>query len=584
MDDISLGHSSEAPRQKPLLSRELRFPFVREIERLLLTFSPFERLVLYALSILLVASTAQLLLAASASAVTTTPTEGGTLVEGAIGNPRFVNPLLAISQVDQDLTSLVYSGLMRNSDGSLVPDLAEEYTVSDDGTVYTFTLRNTTFHDGTRVTADDVAFTISLAQNADVRSPRRADWDGVVANVIDEKTISFTLPQAYAPFLENTTIGILPKHLWENVSPSEFPFFALNTSPVGSGPYKVEAVTEDENGLPVSLSLVPFEDFALGTPFLSNIEFHFYPNEEGLLAAFAEDEIESFAGLAPTHLPDDTADEMLVRIPSTRIFGVYLNQNHAPLLADEGVRAALSLAIDRDAIIAAVFEGYGTAIDSPIPPGFPLSRTPLAVNPEERAARIAAALKGWQLNEETKLWTNKDGGTISIALTTADTPELRATAEIVVEQWRAAGIDARIQVYPLSEFSATVLRPRQYDAVLFGQVVGRTLDLFAFWHSSQRNDPGLNLALYTNTKADRALASARTELSAKTREALYAEFVSILDEELPAIFLYAPEFTYMVPRELGELRFPTLSSPSERFLNVHRWYTDSEPVWDIFAR
>ena len=582
MDATMIGTDPEHAR-KPLLSREIRIPLVAELERLLITFSPFERMTLYLLGLALAGSAAMLVMSVSANAVVTTPTTGGELVEGAIGNPRFVNPLLAISQVDQDLTTLTYSGLMRYVDGILVPDLAEEYTVSDDGTIYTFRLREATFHDGTPVTADDVAFTVSLAQNPDVKSPRRADWDGVVAHVVDARTVTFTLPQAYAPFLENTTMGILPKHLWENVTPSEFPFFALNTAPVGSGPYEIEETTVDENMLPISTTLMPFDAFTLGEPYLSRVTFRYYANEEALLSAWNDGEVTSFAGLSPTHLPGETDESRIVRIPSSRIFGIYLNQNHSPILADEAVREALEIAIDRQAVIEHVFLGYGVPVSSPIPPGFPLAETPGTMTPEERAVRLEELLEDWEKDPETGLWT-KDGATISIALTTADTPELRASAEMVVTQWRDAGIDARIQVYPLAEFSTTVLRPRQYDAVLFGQVVGRTLDLFAFWHSSQRNDPGLNLALYTNTKADRALASARTELSARDREEYFAEFVTLVKEDRPAIFLYAPEFTYMAPHDLAGLDFPTLTTVSERFLNVHRWYTDSEPVWDIFAR
>lgn len=582
MEPLSAGPMPGEAR-KPMLAREIHLPVIRELEDLLVRFSPFERFLVYVLGIALAASAASLLMTASSNAVVVAPTPGGTLSEGAIGNPRFVNPLLAISQVDQDLTTLVYSGLMRYVDGSLLPDLASDYTVSDDGTVYTFRLRDATFHDGTEVTADDVAFTISLAQNPDIKSPRRADWDAVVTHVIDEKTISFTLPQAYAPFLDNTTIGILPKHLWENVSPSEFPFYALNTAPIGSGPYEIEETVLDANNLPVSSTLIPFDGFTLGTPFLSRITFRYYANEEALLTAFAEGRIQAFAGLSPTHIPDETADSRIVRIPSSRIFGIYFNQNHAPILADEALREALELIIDRNAVIEHVFRGYGTAVASPIPPGFPLAEDPRALTDEERTAALEDVLAGWERDAETGLWS-KDGQTISIALTTADTPDLRATAELVVTQWREAGIDARIQVYPLAEFSATVLRPRQYDAVLFGQALGRTLDLFAFWHSSQRNDPGLNLALYTNTKADRALASARTELVTREREELYREFVGYIEEDRPAIFLYAPEFTYMTSRALRGMEFPTLTTVSERFLNAHRWFTDSEPVWDIFTQ
>ena len=116
------------------------------------------------------------------------PTEGGSLTEGVIGSPRFISPLLATSDTDRDLTTLVYSGLLRASTSGLIPDLAESFSVSEDGLEYTFTLReNIKWHDGEPVTADDVVFTIEKAQDPTLRSPKRAVWEGVVVEKVDEQ-------------------------------------------------------------------------------------------------------------------------------------------------------------------------------------------------------------------------------------------------------------------------------------------------------------------------------------------------------------------------------------------------------------
>src|SRR5690606_32882866 len=123
---------------------------------------------------------------------------------GLIGSPRFINPLLATSDTDKDLTALIYSGLLRiGPDGSLIPDLAESYEISDDGLTYTFTLKpNLTWHDGRKLTARDIVFTVNLAQNENTRSVKRPIWDGVTVEQSGEKTIIFRLNQPYAPFLE----------------------------------------------------------------------------------------------------------------------------------------------------------------------------------------------------------------------------------------------------------------------------------------------------------------------------------------------------------------------------------------------
>ncbi len=610
-------------------TKERNLPKLHALERVLRILSPGERMLLYTLSLLLAGSALILLIQVNTYVSVISPSHGGELREGALGTPRFINPLLAISQTDQDLTTLVYSGLMRaNAEGNLIPDLASDYEVSEDGTTYTFRIReNATFQDGTPLRAEDVVFTVALAQNQDIKSPRRADWEGVVASAPDSRTVVFTLPHAYAPFLENTQLGILPKALWEHVSPEEFPFHTQNTHPVGSGPYRIRDIQSDDQGSVVSYELSSFENFTLGAPHLETIIFRFYPNEEARRAGFSAGEIDSFAGVSPQHIsPEERSDARIISLPSTRIFAIFLNQNHAPVLADASVRKALEKAVDREALIDTVIAGYGKAAEGPIPPGLlkdtpalskGTSTSPVRGQPYTAAerevhasngassadalagtyiekAREVLSKGGWKFESATTSsadgappagrWMKgtKNKQTLSFALATADTPELAATAGAIAETWRALGIDVNIQVYPLAEFNANVLRPRSYDAVLFGEVVGRTLDLFAFWHSSQRNDPGLNLALYANTRADKLLASARTEVDQKKRESLYRSFSDIVSEDIPAIFLYAPEFLYVVPEKLQGLSFGALTSPSERFLGVYEWYTDTERIWSIF--
>ena len=265
--EIQLSLEAIKNRENNRAQSSWRRPLKR-MDLLLRTFSPAERLLLYILSIALGVSAFVLLANVNQAVSTEVPTRGGSLTEGAVGTPRFINPLLAVSQTDQDLTTLVYSGLLRaGSGGDYLPDLAESVDISNNGTIYTFHMRkNLTFHDGTPLTSADVLFTVQSAQNPDIKSPRRADWEGVAVAAPDEHTVVFTLPHAYAPFRENATLGILPKHLWENVKPDEFPFSTLNTHPVGSGPYAVKNATLDTTGAPAIYTLAAFLHFALGEP------------------------------------------------------------------------------------------------------------------------------------------------------------------------------------------------------------------------------------------------------------------------------------------------------------------------------
>lgn len=561
------------------------------LDGILHTFSPGERLLLYMVSIILSASALVLLIGVNNAVSVVIPSSGGMLTEGVISPPRFINSILDISQIDGDLTTLVYSGLTRSlADGSVVPDLAEKFDISIDGMTYTFTLRkNAVFHDGTRVTASDVLFTVQSAQNPEIKSPRRADWDGVAVSSPDERTVIFTLQRAYAPFLENTTLGILPKHLWGSISAEEFPFSLLNRQPIGSGPYKIDSFQTDSSGIATSYTLSPFKKFALGEPYLSKIRFLFYPNVEALIKAYNSGSIDSMAGISPSSLPSlKHTQDTVMRVPLPRVFGVFFNQGHSPVLADAAVRYALDASLDKQEVVDSVLLGYGTVLNGPIPPGVIGSNLAgYAVNTASSSVNIAKARDilsrgGWTYDTKTSVWKKKKQ-ILSFALATSDSAELVATANKIADSWRELGVNVSVKVYPLSEINSNIIRPRAYDALLFGEVVGRTLDLFAFWHSSQRNDPGLNLAMYANSKVDNVLASARATTDRKAREASYAAFVSAVAKDDPAIFLYSPEFIYIVPSKILGIKLGALTTPGERFLNVHEWYTETEKVWNFFT-
>lgn len=589
------------PAAAETLTRARSHRFLRRFEELLTRFTPLERLGLYGFTILLGLSTLVLVISVSRAVSTDIPARGGAITEAESVPARFVNPILAISQSDQDITALVYSGLMRaQADGTFIPDLAERYTVSPDGTTYTFTIRkDAIFHDGTTVTSADVLYTVSMAQNPDVKSPRRADWEGVQVSAPDDHTVVFTLPHAYAPFIENTTLGILPKHLWSAVPVDEFAFAPLNTRPVGSGPFKVSSTQTDATGAATRFDLSPFSRFTLGEPYLSRISFVFFPSDDAMIKALNAHQVDAIAGISPTDLVSLKHSVELVQAPLPRVFGIFFNQNKNPALADPSVRQALSQAIDTHAIVTNVLGGFGVPLSGPIPPGvtgFIQPATPALFTPNGTSTAVAdptliaqakATLTkaGWTFDDKSGTWTNsKKKMTLSIKLATADSPELVATAQAAAAAWRSLGVQVSVQVYALSEFNNTVLRPRDYDAILFGEVVGRDADLFAFWHSSQRNDPGLNLALYANSKADTLLSQARATTDKAKRDDLYAQFATLIAQDQPAVFLYSPEFLYILPSELQGVRIGALTTPAERFLEAYRWYTQTQSVWEFFAR
>lgn len=580
------------------LNRHRKVGRLSPLESLLTRFTTGERVLLYVCAIVGALSAFALLVGVSRAVSVEVPARGGTITEGVIGPTRFINPLIALSQSDQDIAALVYSGLTRTlPDGHIIPDLASSYEISDDGTVYTFHLRrDATFHDGAEVLAADVAFTIQKAKDPDIKSSHRADWEGVSVATPDAYTIVFTLPHPYAPFLENTSIGILPKHLWKDIPNEEFPFSQLNTHPVGTGPYRIHQIRTDATDVPTRYELVPFKHFALGEAYIKKFVFLFYTNEDALVAAYNAGTIDGIAGISPEHVAALKKRGTLLSAPLPRTFGIFFNQSKNPVLADPAVRKALNETVDKGALVRDVLRGFGYELEGPIPPGvlepmqsvsaqLPVSAQTASTTPDtERIARAKQILisAGWTFEEERGIWTKKKD-VLELSLATADEPGLTATANTVAESWRAAGVRVNVHVYPISELNTAVIRPRTYDAVLFGEVVGRTADLFAFWHSSQRNDPGLNVALYANTKTDALLTQARGTTDKKTRAKLYTQFDSLVMADMPALFLYAPQFLYVVPSHVSGIAIGSLTSPSERFANVYQWYIDTERVWELFT-
>lgn len=560
----------------------------RGLNALLVHFSPSERLLLYTFTLTMGLSAFALVGHANDRISTEVPTKGGEIVEGGVGTPRFVNPVLALTPTDEDLTILVYSGLVRAIDGEFMPDLAEGFEISDDGTTYTFHLRDgLVFHDGTPLTAEDVLFTVALVQDPDVKSPRRADWDGVAARAPDPRTIVFTLPHAYAPFIEIATLGILPEEHWKDVPASELPFHALNTRPIGSGPYAMHDVELDSAGAPLEYRLRAYAGFTLGEPNISRITYRSYPNEDELFRAFDEGDISSFLAQSPKSVQQYQRDEGVFHsVALSRIFGIFLNQNQASVLADAAVREALDAAIDKEKIVAEVLGGFGEPIDGPVPAGILPTATSTPGTDHAADARAILQSGGWTLRDANATTTqshwSKGGTVLEIRLSIPDTAEIVETAEAVADAWRTAGIGVELEVYPLSEFNQTVLRPRQYDAILFGEVVGRSLDLFPFWHSSQRNDPGLNFSLYTNSEADRALSAARSATDRAARETSIRALLAQLDEDAPAVFLYSPEAAYLLPSSVNGVQIDPVMTAAERFTEIHTWYRDTERVWDVF--
>ena len=514
------------------------------------------------------------------------PAFGGSITEGMVGTPRFINPLLALSDVDRDLVRIIYAGLMKpGPNGELVPQLAERYEISDNGLLYTFFLKeNLYWHDGEALTAEDVAFTVELAQNPLVRSSKFANWEGVGVEVINPHEIRFHLKRPYAPFLGNTTLGILPKHIWEKIASDALPLSNYNIEPIGSGPFSINEVVRNQTGTITSYTLTRFKKYRPQRAYLDALYINFFPTEKDLTEALQNRSVET----ASVEQPHTQKGNKLLEINMPRAFGVFFNQDFYEPFHEAALREALTKATDRNRIVAEARDGYARASSLPIPPGTFAHASTLEdvnYNPDEaRAILEKAGMKDTDGDGIIEKIKGKEKTKISFKLATVQAPELIKVGELLKNMWREIGVEVELHVFEKGDFEQDIIRPRAYDALLYGLVMGYDIDPFGFWHASQIKHPGSNIARYASTKVDKLLEDAHTTADREKREELYKFFQEEIMKDKPAIFLYSPSFLYIIPEYLGGVDIKFIAFPQERFSSVENWYTDTRSVWNVFAK
>ena len=516
------------------------------------------------------------------------PQVGKAYIEGMLREPRNVNPLYATTDGDRDIAKLVFSPLINYSgSGEPVPDLAENYEISKDGKIYTVNLRKDAFwHDGKPVTAEDVVFTIKTVQNPQHKSPLRANWQGVSVEEIDQYTVRFSLRTAYAPFLENLTLGIIPKHLWEKISPEQALLHELNLKPVGSGPYIFDQFKQGRDGSISWYRVKRNTNYFREGPYLRKITFLFYKSEEEMLAAYQRGQIEGFGPVTVGKVPELAPYAKVVQAAMPRLFGIFFNEKAAPLLAEKSVRRAIAHALDKKEITSSVISSGAIPVESVLPlgsAGHTSDKVIYPFDPEKSMKLLEEA--GWKdingdgiREKRVKVKGKEELEPLRLKLSTSDWPDLLRTAEIVRSSLSKVGIELVVERLSFSELESAVIRPRNFEMLLFGQAYGYEPDPFAFWHSSQLKDPGLNIASYSNRKADQALEEARRTPSLEDRKKKYGDLQEIIAQDLPAIPLYSQLYLYLLPGNMGGADISEISLPADRFNEIYKWFRETKRV------
>ena len=618
--DLKLVHSLN-PKKIPSLKQLKYFPEVLDKK---------EKRNLNVLIGLIIASVVTILGTFYFSNFIPVPTSGGEYVEGLIGAPQYINPLLSqTNDVDADISHLIFSGLLKyDKNLQLTPDLADHWTMSEDKKTYTVVMRdNLTWQDGQPLTVEDLLFTYQSIKDPDFKSPLLVSFRGVEIEKVDSKTIKFTLPEPFPAFADVLTVGILPEHIWGEIPALNANLTEYNIKPIGSGAWQLKNLIKDKLGNIKSYTLVPNANYYGKKPYIQQLTFKFYPDFSSATEALKNNSIEGISFL-PKELRHQLTEQRNLKYYTFNLpqyTAVFFNQKQNEVLKDKSIRQALAAGIDKEKILTEALDLNGDSIDAPL---LPLDVT---VSPDKKlhydqalanktlddagwtkitAAQYHDLLKAQAASstpviaaeatststmvtsteptteatdqpsaDEQEFYRQKGQEILTITLTTVNQPESAKQAELVAQMWRTIGVNVTVQIVESSRISREIIKPRNYQVLLFGIIVGASADPYAFWHSSQISDPGLNLALLANRDVDKLLEDARSQTDVEKAKTDYQKFADILATEIPAVFLHSPAYTYVADKKIKGLSIDRIIVPADRFIGIEDWYIKTKRLF-----
>ena len=546
-----------------------KIPSGRQLKHLPKFLRPQEYLVVKICLLLIVVNVVYLGITFIKHHIQYSPKAGGEYVEGVVGYPQTINPLYAVNRnVDSDLTRLIFSSLFTyDQNGHLANDLVDSYTVSPDSKTYTLTLKNNIrWQNNDPLTADDVVFTFNLIQNPDFRSPLNASFAGVSATAIDARTVQFTLPQAFSPFPDLLTFGILSKNIWSQVNPSSAALNDLNLKPVGSGPYRFKSFTRNTDGDLKDYRIEANNNYYGAKPYIQSIVFKFFPDYTEAIKALNDNQIDGLSYLPFASRGDVLAQNSLSfhELIQPETVAIFFNKDNNKSLGDKDVRVALAEAINKDQLINDVFNGLYQPLDGPI-------------IPQNWAYSNQLKTYAYSVSAASATITKKP---LTVTLTVIDSGQNVAVAQEIKTDWEQVGVKVNLKTVSSDE-AANIIHNRSFEALIYGEANGGDPDVYAFWHSSQIGGNGLNLAGYSNPDVDKALSDARSTTDQAQRLADYQKFQTLITNDLPDIWLYSPAYTYVQVKQVQGFNGSVAIQPADRLASLASWYikTHKKIAW-----
>ncbi|MEF9919062.1 MAG: ABC transporter substrate-binding protein [Eubacterium sp.] len=442
-----------------------------------------------------------------------------TMVYGAEFENDKINPILSATYEDD----FFFRGLMRQ-DKNCVPqkDIAKDIEISADKLTYTFTLRDDVkFHDGEKLTADDVVFTIKSIMDPKVNSGRATEFQEVAKiEKVDDYKVIITLKQQFPPLLDKMTVGIVPEHILTGKDINEAEF---NHQPVGAGPYKFVNWTTGE-----SLAMSRFDDYYGKTPKIENIIFKFLPDYNTRAMQLESGEID-FTFIEPSQVEKiDKGEKTTVFKCNTADYRcMEYNFAKTDLFKDVKVRQALNYATNKEEIVKSIAHGYGYAAYTPLQSGKYINKDIEKYDFDTTKAGALLGEAGWTKGSDGIL--EKNGKKFSFTLTAPVSDEVRVNiANSLASEWKKMGIDVKVDAL---DWSAIDIYECEAFVLGFGSPFDPDTDTYPMFVSTQNKAPGQNYGSYNNKVVDETLQAARVGTSDEERTKQYDAFQKALADD-----------------------------------------------------
>lgn len=506
-----------------------------------------------------------------------------TYTEALVGEIQRLNPLLApLNPVEQDITSLIFEGLVRiNNYGEAVGNLAEEWVVSRDGLEYVFTLRqDILWHDGIPFTADDVIYTISLLTSRDFpgRPEQGNFWQTVETQKLGTHLVRFRLAQPLASFPTALTIGILPEHVLSGTRADQLASHLFNLSPIGTGAYQLEALRSSDGTTitSVDLRVAPvYRQRPEGQSGLAveRVRFQLYDTYEEAVNALANGTVD---GLAARNMNERDA---LTRISNVNVYteieptvGILIynwDEGDRRFFSDPRVRSGLQIGLNRNNPVESSLINRAIVADSPLL--FTSWAYDANLNwPSTDSSRALELLS----NAMERLSTQADDSTeeavtFDFTILTWDDPTITRIAQEIATQWSQYGLNITVESLDAESYQQR-LNAGEFDIAIAELPLGADPDVFAYWHIGQYPD-GLNFGGASDDRISEILERARQESNGLNRVDLYQDFQQLFINRAIAIPLYYPLYTYAIHDRITDVQVGFISQPADRFRTIKDW-------------